>query len=169
MNQGTKGKFKVGTLLTNAIQLGSTLLAFTAAQFNQIMAAFGTVTFDRAEKVAVKAIAGAALHAGVLSWQNPESGAIVITRVVYDVTTKSTGASTTDIGTTPTSAVTASDNLIDGLDTGTANICADNFDNKGANGKSLQKLAAGKWVTFKEASGDVTGLVANAYIYYINA
>jgi hypothetical protein len=117
--------------------------------------------------VAIKAITGAALHAGVLNWQNPESSAIVILRIIFDVTTDSTGASTTDIGTTATSATTASDNLIDGLDSGSAAIVADNLINGGTNGKASQKLASGKWVTFKEASGDATGLVANAYIEYV--
>src|SRR5262245_13163775 len=100
----------------------------TRAILNQIGAAFGSVSFDRGVKVGVKAITGAVLHAGVLSWQNPEASAILITRVVYDVTTKSTGASTTDIGTTATSATTASDNLLDGIDTGTATGVFDNAD-----------------------------------------
>lgn len=132
-----------------------------------VASAFGSVAFDRAPKVAIKAITGAALHAGVLNWQNPESSAIIILRIIYDVTTNSTGASTTDIGTTATSATTASDNLIDGLDSGSAAIVADNLINGGTNGKASQKLASGKWVTFKEASGDATGLVANAYIEYV--
>ncbi|HEX7334227.1 MAG TPA: hypothetical protein VF290_22165 [Pyrinomonadaceae bacterium] len=166
MNQGTKGQFRVGTLLASAIKLAGTALSFTAAQFNQIMAAFGTVTFDRADKVAIKALTGAALHAANLSWQNPEATAIIITRIVLDRTTKSTGASTIDIGTTAVSATTSSDNLIDGVDSGAAEGVEDNINDAGTNGKARQKLAAGKWVTFDEASGDVTGLVANAYIHY---
>ncbi len=157
-----KNRLTRGAGMFGALYIGGQKLVASVAS------AFGTVPFDRAPKIAIKAITGAGLHAGVLNWQNPEAGAIIITRIVYDVTTKSTGASTTDIGTTATSATTASNNLITALDTGTAVICADNFDNKGASGKALQKLAAGKWVTFKEASGDVTGLVANAYIIYHN-
>lgn len=166
MNQGTRGRFKVGTLLAGAINLAGTALSFTAAQFNQVMAAFGTVTFDRAEKVAIKALGGTALHAGVLAWQNPEATAIIVTRVVLDRTTKSTGASTINAGTTAVSATTASDNLIDGVDSGATEGVEDNINDAGTNGKARQKLAAGKWVTFAEASGDVTGLVANAYIHY---
>lgn len=162
----SKGKFRVGVLIAKAFNLGGTALSFTAAQFNQILAAFGTVTFDRGVKVAVKAIGGAALQAGVLNWQNPEATAIIITRVVLDRATKSTGASTIDIGTTAVSATTVSDTLIDGLDAGAAEAIADNITEVGTNGKSRQKLAAGKWVTFKSASGDTTGLVANAYIHY---
>jgi hypothetical protein len=117
-------------------------------------------------KVAKKPLTGAALHAGVQAWQNPETVAIVIERVLLDRTTKSTGASTMDIGTTATSATTASDSLIDGVNSGAAEAIEDNLSDAGTNGKARQKLAAGKWVTFKEASGDATGLVANAYIHY---
>lgn len=166
MNQGTRGQFRVGTLLASAIKLAGTALSFTAAQFNQVMAAFGTVTFDRAEKVAIKALGGVALQAGVLAWQNPEATAIIITRVVLDRTTKSTGASTINIGTTAVSATTSSDNLIDGVDSGATEGVEDNISDAGTNGKARQKLAAAKWVTFTSASGDVTGLVANAYIHY---
>jgi hypothetical protein len=161
VNQVTKGKGSVGKLA-----IGGVLVTATATQLNQIAAATGTVNAERVVKVGTKAIGGTALHAGIVAWQNPEASAIIITRITYDVTTKSTGASTTDIGTTATNATTASDNLIDGLDSGTAIICADNINNAGSNGKSLQKLAAAKWVTFQEKTGDVTGLVATAYIHY---
>jgi len=149
MNQGTKGRFKVGTLVAaSGVQIGSEQSA------------------TKLEKVAVKALDGTSLAAAVQAWQNPESVAIIITRVVLDRTTKSTGASTMNIGTTAVDATTASDNLIDGVDSGAAEAIADNINDAGTNGKARQKLAAGKWVTFAEATGDVTGLVANAYIHY---
>lgn len=156
-----KNRLTRGAAMFGAVYVGGYKLIASVAS------AFGVIAFDRAPKVAIKAITGAALHAGVLNWQNPESSAILILRVIFDVTTDSTGASTTDIGTTATSATTQSDNLIDGVDSGTAPIVADNLINGGTNGKASQKLAAGKWVTFKEASGDATGLVANAYIEYV--
>lgn len=127
---------------------------------------FAGAAYDRAVKVAIKALVGATVHAGVVAWQNPESTAIIITRLVIDRTTKSTGASALDAGTTASSATTASDNLIDGLVSSATEAVEDNIQNPGTNGKPLQKLAAGKWVTFKEFSGDMTGLVANAYIHY---
>lgn len=104
---------------------------------------------------------------GVLAWANPEDGDIVITRVVANITKKSTAASTINIGTTATNATTSSDNLIDGLDAGTDTITADNFDNAGTNGKSLQKLATGKWITVSRASGAVAGLEGKLYVDYI--
>lgn len=147
-NRGTRGAFQVGQLQASSIKFGTEQAA------------------TKLEKIATKAIGGAALHAGVLAWQNPESVSIIVTRVVLDRTTKSTGASTMDIGTTATSATTASDNLIDGVNSGATEAVEDNLNDAGTNGKARQKLASGKWVTFKEASGDATGLVANAYIHY---
>ncbi len=117
-------------------------------------------------KEARLAITGAALHAGVLSWTNFEAGNIDIIRVVLQIVTASSGASTVDIGTTATSATTQSDNLINGLSGATAGVF-DNITDKGTNGKSRQTLATGKWVTVKEASGDVTGMVATLIIQYI--
>lgn len=104
---------------------------------------------------------------GVLSWANPETVSIIITRLVIDITTKSTAASTIDAGTTASSATTSSDNLIDGQDSGTAAAVFDNYENPGSNGKPKQKLAVGKWVTISKASGACAGLVGKAYIEYI--
>lgn len=172
MAQGGAGFFqrasaRFNLLSVKTFQLAGVALSFTAAQFNQVMAAFGTVTFDRGVKVAIKALTGAGLHAGVLSWQNPEATAIIITRAIVDVTTVATGAAKMDVGTTATNATTASDNLIDGIDVNAATGLLGQADGDGTtNSKLQQKLAAGKWVTFKEISGDATGLVANVYISY---
>ena len=146
---------------------GGVEITGTAAQLNNVTGAYGTVAPDRAVKVGVKAITGAALHAGVLAWQNPEAVAIIVLREWLDITTQSTGASTIDSGVTPTSATTSSDTLLDGV-SGAAVAVFDSMNaalDSGANAKA-QKLAAGKWVTIAEASGDVTGLVANLYIEY---
>lgn len=161
-----QGKFRVGRLLANAITFAGTTLSFTAAQFNQIMAAFGTVTFDRGVKVARVALTALDTGGGVFAWANPEAGSIIVERVVLDVTTKSTGASTVDVGTTATSATTSSDNLLDGVDLGTAVGTFDNLEESGTNGTSRQKLATGKWVTGSRASGAAAGLVGFAYIHY---
>jgi len=172
MNQGTKGKFKVGTLVAAAIQLAGTALSFTAAQFNQIMAAFGTVSFDRGVKTAVVSLTGAAIHAGtggVVAWQNPEAGSILVLRVVLNLTTVATGACTLDVGVTPTSATTTSDTLLDGVDANAAIGVFDSMDpllDTSANAHA-QLLASGKWVTIDEKTGDATGLVAKLYIQYI--
>ena len=172
MNQGSRGTFKVGTLLASAIKIGSTALSFTAAQFNQILAAFGTVTFDRAPKVAIKALTGAAIHAGtggVVAWQNPEASSILVLRTVLNLTTVATGACTLDVGVTATSATTTSDTLLDGIDANAAIGVFDSMDSllDSAANAHAQLLAAGKWITIDEKTGDATGLVANLYIQYV--
>lgn len=118
-------------------------------------------------KVAKVPLAGVDAAGGALSWQNPEGGAIVVDRVTIDVTVKSTGAGTLSVGATATSGATSSANLIDTLDVGTATITTDNLQTPGTNGKQLQKVAAGKWVTGSKASGSLLGLVGTAYIQYI--
>lgn len=116
------------------------------------------------EKIALAALDAAG---GILAWQNPEPGDIIIERVEIDVITKSTVACTADAGTTATSAATSSNNLLTALDVGTAAGLFNNTDDKGASGKSHQRLAAGKWVTISKASGAAAGLVGFAYIHYV--
>lgn len=106
---------------------------------------------------------------GVLSWQTPSAFAIIIDRITLDVTTKATAACTLDVGTTATTATTSSNNLLTGVDVGTAAGVFDNITDKGASGKSKQKVAASKWVTGSMASGAAAGLVGFAYIDYYPA
>jgi hypothetical protein len=119
-----------------------------------------------AKKVALN---GTAIHAasGFAAWQNPEAGSIIITDVILHLTTVATGACTLDIGTTATSAATTSDNLIDGLDVNAALGVFTNGSDAGTNGKSRQLLAAGKWITVDEKTGDSTGLIAELTIFYL--
>lgn len=116
----------------------------------------------KVDKVALAAVRTAG---GVLAWQNPTGASIIVTSVVLDITTASTGASTIDVGYTATSATTSSDTIIDGV-SGASIAVVDSQINAGTNGVGPQKVAAGKWITASEASGDVTGLVGSAYIYY---
>ena len=96
-----------------------------------------------------------------------KGASIIVTGLVLDVTTASTGACTLDCGTTATSATTKIDNLIDGLDVNAAAGVFDNITDKGTNGVSRQKLASAKWVTGSVASGASAGIVGFAYIRYI--
>jgi len=125
---------------------------------------------NRIEKVAVVELADANTGGGVLSWENEEDTAIIITRLIVDVTTESTAACTVDFGTTAVNATTSSDNLLDGVDVA-AVAMFDNLDasDVGTSGKTKQKLAAGDWVTGSKASGDATDLAGKAYIHYILA
>ena len=128
-----------------------------------------TVEYRRVfvEKVALAASDSAG---GVFAWQNPHENAVIVTRVVLDVTTKATAACTLDVGMTATSAATSADNLIDGLDVNAAAGVFDNVEDQGTNGTSRQKVASGKWVTASKASGATAGLIGTAFIeYYVVA
>ncbi len=129
--------------------------------------AISATLMNQAVRVAKVALAAADTAGGILSWVNPESSAIIIQRILLDITTKATGACTADFGTTAVNATTLSDNLIDGVDIYTAAGVFDNITDKGTDGKSKQKLAAGKWVTGSKASGAAAGTVGFAYIEYI--
>lgn len=118
-------------------------------------------------KVVKVAVAASDTAGGFFSWANPESGDIIVQRILLDITTIATAACTVDIGTTATSATTLSDNLIDGKDINAATGVFDNIEDKGTNGKSRQRLASGKWVTGSVASGASAGVVGNVYIEYV--
>lgn len=103
---------------------------------------------------------------GVFAWQNHHSEAVIVTRIVIDLTTKASGAGTLDVGMTATSAATSADNLIDGLDVNAATGVFDNVENQGTNGTGAQKVASGKWVTASKATGNMAGIVGSAYLHY---
>jgi hypothetical protein len=105
---------------------------------------------------------------GLASFVNPEPVAIIVTGAFLDVTTASTAACAASLGTTTTSATTSSNNLIDTASVATIGLL-DAVTDKGTNGKSRQKLAAGGWVTLSTASGASAGLQATLYLRYIVA
>jgi hypothetical protein len=146
-----------------------TQITSSAAEINAIATAGGALhPEDRAIKCDVVAISGAALQAANLTlWTAP--AAAVILRVLLNVTTVATAACTVDIGYTATSATTSSDTLLDGVDVNAATALFDSMNaalDAGANAKA-QLAASAKWITADSASGDATGLVANAYIFYV--
>jgi hypothetical protein len=151
--------------------LGATQLTATGAEINAIADADGALhPVDRMVKCDVVAISGAALQAANLTlWTAP--AASIVLSVLLDVTTVATGACTVDIGYTAVSATTSSDTFLDGVDVNAAIALFDSGNHAldtGANAKA-QKAASGKWITADSASGDATGLVANAYIFYVLA
>jgi hypothetical protein len=169
-----KGRSRLKTVYATTLYYAGTLLSFTAAQFNQVMAAFGTVTFDRGVKVARVSLVGTTIHAaaGFAAWQNPEAGSILILNAYLATSVVSTGAGTIDIGTTPTSAATTSDNIFDGIDataTAPALYSMRNASLDTAANIEIKTLAAGKWVTINEKTGDLTGLVGVLYVEYVLA
>jgi hypothetical protein len=122
---------------------------------------------QRTEQVAKVALAAVDTAGGVFAWANPEGVPIIITRVVLDVTTQSTGACTVDVG-VAANGTTLNDGLIDGVSVAAAGL-VDNLDNAGTNGRARQKVTAGQFVTGSVASGASAGLVGSAYVFYVVA
>ncbi len=102
---------------------------------------------------------------GVLKVQNPEGVDLIITRIVLDVTTKSTGAATLDVGIDDDGAQ-SNDTLLDGVDVGTAAGVFDNVKHGGTNGVAAKKWPAGHYLV-ATASATVAGLVGSAYVEWI--
>lgn len=121
---------------------------------------------ERNEKWVKVALAASDSAGGLFAWVNPEAGAIIVTRVILDVTTKTTGACTADVG-TAADGTTSNDGLIDGLDINAATGVFDNLGNAGSNGKTRQRVAAGAYVTGSKATGAAAGLVGSALIAYV--
>lgn len=117
-------------------------------------------------RVAKVALAAVDTAGGLFAWANPEAGAIAIKRVFLDVTTKTTGACTVDVG-VAANGTTSADNLIDGLDINAAAGLFGNLGNPGTNGKTSQRCAAGAFITGSKATGATAGIVGSAYVEYV--
>lgn len=111
-------------------------------------------------------LAGVAATTGgaILALANPEGVALIIDKVVMDITTKSTGAASVDVG-IAANGTTTSDTLMDGVDVGTAAILADNITNKGTNGLPTVKWGATQYLTITGTATTV-GLVGRLYVQY---
>lgn len=95
----------------------------------------------------------------ILALENPCSTAAIITALIINRTTASTGAGTADFG-TAANGTTLNDGLIDGLNlNATAANGENNFANGGTNGKPARYWPAGHFLTGSTASGAVAGLV----------
>ena len=120
-------------------------------------------------KVASGVLAAGNANAFAFAWQNPESTAILVHRVLINLTAAGgTGSSVINVGTGAT-ATTASDNLIDGPDINTTNLF-DNITDKGSNGKSKQKMDAmggtTDYVTGQILVANAASLAGKYYIFY---
>jgi hypothetical protein len=117
---------------------------------------------------AVVALAALDTAGGVLAWANPATSDVLAT-ISINRTTASTAACTLDIG-AAANGTTSSDTLLDGLD---ANATAANGENPaqngGTNGKVLNKVVAGAYITGSKASGAAAGLVGSAVITFTRA
>lgn len=125
----------------------------------------GAITGARGEvrmyKVALSASDAAG---GVAAIANPEGVEVIVTRVVIDVNTQSTGACTVDAG-IAANATTLADTLIDGLSVAAAGTF-DNISDAGTNGKARAAWGASQFLTISKASGAAAGLAGNVYIEY---
>jgi hypothetical protein len=90
--------------------------------------------------------------------------AVLVTRVVLDITTASSGACTIDVG-VAANATTLNDTLMDGQSLAAIAVL-DNIENQGTNGVATRKLSSTQFVTGSVASGASAGVVGFAYIYY---
>jgi len=103
---------------------------------------------------------------GVLTstWANPAAVDIFIYRCVLNITTKSTGAATYDIG-VAANATTTSATLLDGVDIGTAAAVWDSIDDQGSGGQSILLMTSAQFVTV-DAKSDDTGVVGTFEIHW---
>jgi len=168
-SSGTYTAPTVATSLTASYATATTVPYFDASK-NLVSSAVTPTELgllssaDRVVKVEKQALAAVRTAGGVLGWTNPTGGSIIVTGLVLNVTTASTGASTINCG-IGTDATTASDVLIDGV-SGTPAAVLDDQKDAGTNGVGAGLVASTEAVTCSEASGDVTGIAGFAYIYY---
>lgn len=118
-----------------------------------------------AYKTALTAVTGTAVG-GALKLQNPEGADLIITRLVLDITTGSSGAATVDAGIDDGGDV-SSDTLIDGQSVATAGVF-DNVKNGGTNGKAAVKWPAGQFLVIT-ASATTAGMVGAAHVQFVRA
>jgi hypothetical protein len=116
-----------------------------------------------AKKVALTAVTGTTAG-GALKVQNDFGGDVIVTDLILDITTEATGAANVDAG-IDDAGDASSDNLIDGLDVGSAAGVFDNHTDAGTNG-GMAKWAEGEYLVIT-ASATLAGLVGNAYIKWV--
>lgn len=150
---------------TNAIQRDDGGLAFVEdSTSSEILKVGGTGS--RNYKIAKRPLAGVAATTGgaLFSWQNPENTSIIVDRLEIDITTKSTGAANGSFG-VAANGTTSSANLIDTYALGGTEKVVNNIDDKGVNGKSVQKMTTSQFIT-GTGSATTVGLVGFVYIHY---
>lgn len=102
---------------------------------------------------------------GVIKVQNDLDVDLMVTGMYVDVTTKSSGAATLDVGVDYDGDV-SNDTLFDGLDVGTAAGFFNTAKNGGTNGKAAVLWKRGEYVV-ASASATVAGLVGKYTIVAI--
>jgi len=102
---------------------------------------------------------------GVLKLQNTYGLDLIVTDVLFDITTESTGAATLDVG-VDDGGDTSNDTLFDALDVNTAAGLFNAHKNAGTNGKHNVVWKEDEYIV-ATASATVAGLVGNYKIFAI--
>ena len=102
---------------------------------------------------------------GVVSLANPFSCALIVTKIIIDVTTPATVTCHLSAG-IAAGATTLSATLIDTVDVHAAAIVADNITNKGSGGAATRKWSSSQYLTISVQDGASAGMVGSAYIIY---
>jgi hypothetical protein len=102
-----------------------------------------------------------------LSLANPEGVDLLITRFIINVTTEATGAATVDAGVAADGS-TSNDELLDGVDVGSAPILKDNIEEcvDGNVAAAVVEWGSDEYLTITP-SASLAGLVGTYYIEYI--
>ena len=110
-------------------------------------------------RIAKAPLAGvtATTEGAVGAWQNPENQPIIVTRVVLDVTTQSTGAANVTVKQSATQGGTAITTVGAAQAVGAAGTFGPTT--------TVVKMGATDWLDFT-GSADTTGLVGNVYVHY---
>ncbi len=115
-------------------------------------------------KVATSALTAGAENAFAFAWQNPHDAAILVHRVIVDVTAEGDTSSTLDVGTAAT-ATTNGDNFLDGVDITSAGIF-DNITAAASARKMDEKDGTTDYITGQILAGNAATLAGFVYIYY---
>lgn len=104
-----------------------------------------------------------------LSLANPEGVDLIITRFIVNVTTPATGAAAIDAG-VAADGETSNDELLDGVDVGSAAIIKDNVEDcvDGNVDAAVVEWGSDEYVTVTP-SATLAGLVGSYYVEYIRA
>ncbi len=164
MSSNIRGWAKHGKINVDALAIADAVFQGSAGDLNAI-AGLAARNSRVPRAIALPLVGGTDTPGGLIAWKNSEPSPIVVDRVTVDVTTPATAACTVKAGSSPDGA-TVSNNLIDTLDVHTAIVTANNQSNPGTNGKALQRVPVGGWVTISTGSGASAGLVGSVVIGY---
>ena len=136
-------------------------MAFLAK--DKIVRTGGDIVLQYVTRVVKVTLGSATGGGGILAWKNPEDTAIIVNRIVVNITDSAAESMTFDFG-SAADATTSSGNLIDDLPADSAGLF-DNLKDHGTLGKAAASVAAGAYIT-GTVSGAITSFAGVAYIHY---